>query len=310
MGVSPWSVVWVANVVGLLGACSYPPLAQQGGVDGGADAMAGMDADQVDTDAAPASRLQFNIADFNVAQRQNVRFRVLRVQQGTSDLDVSEGAAFLSDLPAIATVPRTRRITSGTQAGTATISATFEDAAPASLKVTVTAAACHPVINELATGSAISPADEWIELYNPCDGAINVDGWTLVYRGSGTTTGPDSTLLITLAGQMASEELRLYAGSAYVDINDGKWPAASGLLAESNGAVGLRAGPMTTGPLVDSIAYGSVFVPHPFVETTATQALARGRSASRMPFDGKDDNNGALDFVIDETPTPHALNAP
>jgi hypothetical protein len=38
--------------------------------------------------------------------------------------------------------------------------------------------------------------------------------------------------------------------------------------------------------------------------------VAPGRSASRLPFDGKNDDNGATDFMVIATPTPGTLNAP
>jgi hypothetical protein len=38
--------------------------------------------------------------------------------------------------------------------------------------------------------------------------------------------------------------------------------------------------------------------------------MAAGISAGRLPFDGKDDDNGAADFMIISIPTPRALNVP
>jgi hypothetical protein len=73
---------------------------------------------------------------------------------------------------------------------------------------------------------------------------------------------------------------------------------------------------MTTSPLVDAVAYGTVLAGHPFIETNPTPPMAHGRSASRLPFDGKDDGDathdgdGAADFMILQTPTPRAPNAP
>jgi len=49
---------------------------------------------------------------------------------------------------------------------------------------------------------------------------------------------------------------------------------------------------------------------HPFVETNPTGTMANGRSASRLPFDGNDTNDGAADVMVITTQTPRALNAP
>jgi len=124
--------------------------------------------------------------------------------------------------------------------------------------------------------------------------------------------GPDSTFMILLAGQLPPGELRLFAGDGYPGSSDGTWgqPAPNGIMGQNNGAVGLRAGPMTTGPLVDAVAYGTVTPGHPFLGSSAAPALSNGRSAARLPFDGKDGDDGAADFAIAASPTPRALNAP
>jgi hypothetical protein len=49
---------------------------------------------------------------------------------------------------------------------------------------------------------------------------------------------------------------------------------------------------------------------HPFIEGSRAPAMMSGRSGARLPFDGKDDGDGATDFSLVITPTPRALNAP
>src|ERR1700760_1630060 len=46
----------------------------------------------------------------------------------------------------------------------------------------------HVVVNELQVGSAASASDEFIELYNPCAGDVNLAGYSLVYRSATGTT--------------------------------------------------------------------------------------------------------------------------
>jgi hypothetical protein len=272
------------------------------------DGGPGDDADVLDGGPDP-ERLAFSFGDFEVARGQTVRLHVTATYPDGGMQDVTGTATYTTDNVMVATFAGPGLLASGNQAGTAMITVSVASAS-ASLMVTVTAAACHPVINELLTEGLTSAADEWVEVLNPCTTAIDVDGWTLNYRGAGTVTGPDSTFMIALTGQMASGELRLFAGNAYMGTNEGKWTAPTGIMGQSSGAVGLRAGPMTTGTLIDSVAYGSVTDGHPFRETSATPTMMNGRSASRLPFDGKDNNNNNNDFTIVMVPTPRALNVP
>jgi hypothetical protein len=118
--------------------------------------------------------------------------------------------------------------------------------------------------------------------------------------------------MITLAGSMMPDELRLYVGAGYLGtpIPTGIWPGSSGILSQTDGGVGLRAGPRDTGTLVDAISYGKVVDGHPFTELHPVPVMANGRSASRLPFDGKDDGDNSTDFLIAATATPGARNAP
>jgi hypothetical protein len=260
-------------------------------------------------DGMPPDHLVFSVTAAKLAQGQILRLHVQAVLGDGTTQDATASASFSSSDPTVATITGPV-LSTGSQAGSTTITAQLGTATPATMTVTVTTALCHLVINELATGSASSAADEYVEVYNGCAGAIDVNGWTLVYR-SATAVATDSTMLVALTGQMASGDLRLYAGGGFRGNNDGMWGGGtSGMLQQNNGAIGLRDGPIDVGTLVDSVAYGAVSPGHPFIETNPTMAMMNGRSASRLPFDGNDTNDGAADFMIIATQTPHALNAP
>ncbi len=257
-------------------------------------------------------RLVFSSADFKVAQLQIVRLHVQHVHLDGTMEDVTADAMYTSDDTAVAMIAGPGVINSGSQ-GTATIKASLGTATPATVKVTVTANPCHPVINELFTGSSASPVDEWIELFNPCTNMVDVSNWTLDYRGANVVPPtPDSSLLVTLMGVMSPGDLRLYAGSKYQGMSDGVWVDTNpnGLIGQMNGAVALRDGPKDTGALVDSLAYGMVSPMNPFIETQAIMMMSNGLSASRLPLDGIDTNDNSADFKIIPTPTPRALNVP
>lgn len=270
---------------------------------------AGGDAGTGDADIR-AERLTFSLGDFKLAQGQTVRLHVLAAFADGSMQDVTPTATYSSDNAAAVTFGGPGLVNGGTQPGTATITARLGSAIPATLTATVTAATCHPVINELLVEGLTSTADEWVEIFNPCTNAIDVKDWTLVYRAATNVSTVDDTLLFTFAGPLASGEIRLLAGEGYSGPNDGTWAGTSGQIGGTRGAVGLRSGDKDAGALVDAIAYGAVTSGHPFIETAAIPAMVNGRSASRLPFDGKDDNDGAVDFKIVMTPTPRALNVP
>ncbi len=67
------------------------------------------------------------------------------------------------------------------------------------------------VISELMwSGSTASTADEWIELYNPSDAAVDLTGWTLTYR-----SGDEEKVMIVLdAAEVSAGQTFLIANYA------------------------------------------------------------------------------------------------
>jgi hypothetical protein len=275
--------------------------AKLGQVSGSASAQVG---------AASPDHLVFGVGDFQLAQLQRARLHVFKVLDGGAMQDATANATYHTDAPAIATAPAPGQIDGGSQAGTATISVCLGGAREGTVKVTVAAKQCRPVINEFQTGGAVSAANEWVEILNPCTAAVDVTGWTLVYRGATVIGATDSTLMATLAGQLAPGEIRLYAGVGYIGTSDDTWQGATGLMGQASGAIALRMGPKDVGPIADAVAYGTVTAGHPFIEGAALPAMANDRPAQRQPFDGRDNDNGAADFVQVPTGSPRAPNAP
>lgn len=248
--------------------------------------------------------LELSLGDFRIARDQMAFLHVRVVHPGNVREDVTSRATLTSSAPAIATTMPGR--VDGVTTGTATITATFSDAAPVSLKVTVSAALCTPVINEFMTGSGGDATNEFVELYNDCNKAINVATWTLNYRGGATVGAADSNTMITLAGSMDPGAIRTYGGSGFPAPVDGRWIDSSGM-GSATGGVGLRdAG----GALIDSVCYGDCAATHPFTETANAPLMVYGTSASRLPYDGRDNDNNMLDFGLTPTPTPRARNVP
>ncbi len=66
------------------------------------------------------------------------------------------------------------------------------------------------VISELMwSGSTASTADEWIELYNPSDSAVDVAGWTLTYR-----SGAEDKVMFVLDAAIPAGQTFLIANYA------------------------------------------------------------------------------------------------
>jgi hypothetical protein len=259
-------------------------------------------------DAPREDHLVFSAGDVTIKQRQRARLRVLAVLTDGTMQDVTANATYESDSLAVATGSTPGQIDAGAQAGTATITASRPGARSGSLKVTVSTKSCAPVINELQTGN-VTATDEWVEILNPCTAAVTVNSWTLVYRGDQTTGATDSSLLMTLTGQLQPGEIKLFAGQGFGGANDGTLSAG---LAQVSGAVALRMGALSTGPIADSLTYGgtAVVAGHPFTEGAPLPAMANGRSAARLPFDGRDIDDNSMDFMQVTTSTPRAPNAP
>jgi hypothetical protein len=266
-----------------------------------------------DVTTTSTDHLTISLTDFKLAQGQRVRVHVQLVHEDQTMQDVTASATFMSDNTAIATSGGPGLIDGGSEVGSATITASLGVATPATVKATVTAILCHPVINELTTGITGTADNEWVEVYNTCSTPVSVAGWTLIYRAA-TATGADSSTLVTLMGSMDPGTFRLYSGAGYpgpTDDDTHKWAST---LQQAEGAVGLRAGAKDIGLLVDSIAYGDVMMNldplNPFIEATPAPVMANGKSASRRLFDGNDNNDNGADFVILTTATPRALNVP
>ena len=265
---------------------------------------------KVDATVGPkaADHIVISVGNMTVMTNQRAFIRAQLVFTDLTTSDVTFSADWTSDNTAVMTTTDFGDLT-GVAPGTATLTAT-DDGVSGSIVVTVTAVPCHPVINEIQTGSATSAADEWVEVINPCATAIDVTGFTLDYRSANATGTTDTNQMIALSGTMTSMSTRLFCGGSVPPelLCDDSW--ASGFMQQNNGGVGLRNGPKDTGTLVDSSAYGAVLPGHPFVEGTVSPALANGKVLARLPYDGHDENNNNGDFKVITAATPGDLNFP
>jgi hypothetical protein len=171
-------------------------------------------------------------------------------------------------------------------------------------------AGCNVVINELLLSVELKPNEEFVELFNPCEVAVSLAQWKLVFRSAlnnQSASNMDTMLVGDLNTTIAAGDFRVYAGSQLVSQHDGT--LINGL-SDSGGGVALVD---LNGSIVDSVAYGPVISTHNFIEGMPAplppDAPAPGNTLVRLP-DGHDTNDNSVDFVVSTNPTPRAANQP
>jgi Lamin Tail Domain len=156
-------------------------------------------------------------------------------------------------------------------------------------------------INEFSTGVEGALTDEYVEIFNPGTGAVDLSGYKLVYRSAAGTS--DVNLATIPAGTMlGAGGFMLFGGSGYSGTADQPFSVS---LASGGGGVGIRD---ATGLLLDSVGWGTATnaLVEGSVAAAPTIAAAPGRSDARHP-DGQDTNDNAADFAEGD-PTPKAPN--
>ncbi len=150
---------------------------------------------------------------------------------------------------------------------------------------------CHLVVNEIMPEN--SGFGRYVELFNGCSQAVNLQGYQLVYRDANNTSiagAPDDrNLKMNLATQLGPGQFWVVGdgGSNPDDFFDDNLPSNGG------GAVAIR-DPLDG--VVDSVAWGGGGF-HAFAEggTWAFFGVSFGQSISRTP-NGRDTDNNQADF--------------
>lgn len=169
-------------------------------------------------------------------------------------------------------------------------------------------------------GSVGTPyTNKYVELYNPTDAPVSLDGWSLQYRAPAPTTpsAPDATALggtIPARGHfLVQGRSNGTAGTALPtpDISTGFNPGAKGgviVLANQATSVGvLPSGNVAGTPgVVDALGYGTATS----FEGTAAPTPGSGspKSANRTEFVDTDDNGA--DFTLQDTTPTNSSTAP
>lgn len=78
----------------------------------------------------------------------------------------------------------------------------------------VFSAADHVIINEIQIAGAEDADDEFVELYNPTDSAVDLTGWQ-IRKKTGTAEATDTALLANLSGSIQPHQYLLIAHTDY-----------------------------------------------------------------------------------------------
>lgn len=161
------------------------------------------------------------------------------------------------------------------------------------------------------TGGAGKTTNDFVEIYNPTDQDVDLQGMRLVKR---TKTGTADTLIKswTDSTTIKAHGFYLWANSDFVDIAAAADVITSGTIADDNG-IALRSGPNDTGTIIDSVAWGAAA--NAFMESAvfasnppANQSLERSPGADLG--NSNDTNNNATDFFLQTAAHPRNSQSP
>lgn len=166
----------------------------------------------------------------------------------------------------------------------------------------------HLLVSEVMTGGA-SASDEFIELYNPADATLSLEGLEVVYvTASGATVTRKATWssgtpgLAPGAHLLLANEAGIFAGLADVVYASG--------LAGTGGSVALRVVGAATA--IDAVGWGNAT--STWLETRPAPAPASGSSLERLPGgslgSGQDTDDNLVDFAIQPVLEPQNTGSP
>jgi len=150
------------------------------------------------------------------------------------------------------------------------------------------------VINEIQIAGSGGSQDEFVELYNPTAGAIDITGWRLTRA---TNTGGDGgNLVASLSGIVPASGYFLVANDDFSGITEDQLYSVAGNNVAADNTVSLYSDAGVT--LVDRVGLGNAILS----ETSPIgQNPPSGGSVHRL---GQDTENNLADFEVLEVSTP------
>ncbi|MCX7928244.1 MAG: lamin tail domain-containing protein [Patescibacteria group bacterium] len=185
----------------------------------------------------------------------------------------------------------------------------------------LSATANHVVISEVQIAGKTS-TDEFVELYNPTNEDIDINGWKLARKTAAGTEPID--LVASLSGTIQSKSYFLITSESYDGevIPDVIYATSSGNIA-SNNTVLLYANQQAT-IIIDKLGLGSAndretqTVPNPPANKSVERKAHQGSTSESMAVggndeflgNGEDSDNNSADFVSRNNPQPQNSKSP
>ncbi|KAK4044963.1 hypothetical protein OUZ56_032369 [Daphnia magna] len=157
----------------------------------------------------------------------------------------------------------------------------------------------HLLINELQVAGATA-SDEWVEIYNPTNCAVDFATFKLVYRSAAGANATRFTLAASPVIPAKGYALFVNSTGAAIPGADSTYLTAS--MAATGGAVAIID---AANAVVDSVGYGTAT--NIYVKGAAAVVPPANQSAARTP-NGADSGNNLADFKVAAAPTPKAAN--
>ncbi|MCL4386933.1 MAG: lamin tail domain-containing protein [Patescibacteria group bacterium] len=152
----------------------------------------------------------------------------------------------------------------------------------------------HLVINEIQTGGA-SASDEFVRMYNPTSGNLDISGWKIQYKSAtGTSWYTKGTVPV---GTVISSKAFFLFGTANIENPDN--PMNSGLSA-TGGHIRLINANVR---LIDLVGYGTA----DSAEGGSPAPAPKANQSIKRRIDGDDTENNASDFIINSPENSNAI---
>lgn len=165
----------------------------------------------------------------------------------------------------------------------------------------------HVVISEVLTGGS-SASDEFVEVYNPSDAVLSLDGVELIYvTASGATITRKASWGLGEAIDPGRHVLIANEAGIFAGVADATY---AGGLAATGGSLALRSIGGSTA--LDAVGWGTAA--SVWLETAPAPAQPAGTSLERLPGgelgSGQDTDHNLVDFVARPDPDPQNSGSP